>query len=135
MSNGLLVFIKDEFVSIFGGDEELVQEVLAGFLIHCDELTASMADAARRGDRESLVFSAHKLKGSSANVRAPGLSEAAAEFERWLKGDQTERPSQKLGNVIDRYLEFKREILALYPEMSGRLCAPPKAAAGGGVNG
>lgn len=130
MSDEVPVFKKDEFSAIFGGDNELVREVLAGFVSHCDELTGTMAEAARRGDREALVFAAHKLKGSAANVRAPRLSAAAAAFEKALLEEPSMNPSQRLSGVIDGYLEFRREIFALYPEMAASFSAAAKAAAG-----
>lgn len=123
MGSGALVFKKDEFSSIFGGDEELVREVLSGFITHCDGLTAAMAEEARRGDLDALIFSAHKLKGSSANVRAPLLSEAAAGYEKILKDDSPGGLTAGLVDVIDNYLAFRREVLALYPGLAAGLSA------------
>lgn len=109
------VFNRDEFMAIFSGDEELVREVLAGFVTHCDELFAQMNAAAASGDRQALVFASHKLKGSAANVRAPLLSAAAAQLEKALADGSLRIAPPLLGEVSDCYREFKREVGTTFP--------------------
>lgn len=67
--------------SQFGGDLELLQEVVALFLEDGRALMCGIRDSIARRDSYSLEQAAHRLKGSVANFYASAVVEAALRLE------------------------------------------------------
>ena len=73
-----------------GGDQEFMKELLDLYMEDAKERISELEDAARAGDSEELAKCAHKLKGSSANVGATGISMLAKTLEdKGHAGDTT----------------------------------------------
>jgi CheY-like chemotaxis protein/HPt (histidine-containing phosphotransfer) domain-containing protein len=70
-----------ELLERAGDDMELVMVVVDMFLDEYPELLSQMQDAIQRGDSEALRIAAHTLKGSSANLAARSVSQAALVLE------------------------------------------------------
>ena len=65
-----------------GGDLELLREIAALFLQHCDHWVTEIRESAARGDAQSVADGAHGLKGSVANFGAEAAVEAALRLEQ-----------------------------------------------------
>ena len=63
------------------GDEDLLLEVLNIFLDDAPQTFRSLQTAVAAKDWGTAARHAHSLKGSAANISAPGLRRAAAECE------------------------------------------------------
>ena len=76
---------------VTGGDVEYERELIAMFIASGDESLADILDALQRCDVDAVGRYAHSLKGSSANMRADGLSETAGHLVTAAKsGNLTE---------------------------------------------
>jgi two-component system, sensor histidine kinase and response regulator len=64
-----------------GGDLDLLREIAALFLQHCDQWMTEIREAADRGDAQAVADGAHGLKGSVANFGAEAAVEAALRLE------------------------------------------------------
>ncbi len=64
-----------------GGDEEFLAELVSIFLEDAELRLTEIARALEAGDDGDLRRTAHKLKGSSANMGANGLAELAMSLE------------------------------------------------------
>ncbi len=64
-----------------GGDEELLQELLAAFLSECPPLIVQIRDAIIQHDALQLERAAHTLKGAAASVAALAAAEVAQQLE------------------------------------------------------
>ena len=89
------------------GDRELFEEVARLFLDECPRILAEIRAASENGDFRLLERSAHTLKGSSANIGARAVSEAAARLEQQAhSGDAAgaKRQIQKAEEEVRRLL-------------------------------
>jgi HPt (histidine-containing phosphotransfer) domain-containing protein len=66
----------------FGGDRELLADVIKIFLEDCPERLRAIEAAVTARDSERVRFEAHGLKGAAGNLSASGVFEAAAMLER-----------------------------------------------------
>jgi CheY-like chemotaxis protein len=73
----------------FGGDQDLLRNVLAIFLSDTRELLARLRQLARSGDRGAARAILHAIKGSAANVGAKAFALRVDQWEAGLeKGDR-----------------------------------------------
>lgn len=75
------IFSKDEFFDIMMGDAESGKTLLGEFIQQTADHIALLGEDLERGDRESARKAAHLIKGSSLNVTARRLAEAARRIE------------------------------------------------------
>ncbi len=79
-----LLFDREAFLDMLGNDEELLREILVDYLADSQriltEISALLASVGD-GDDYELRRLAHTLKGSSANVHAPQVRQAAIRLE------------------------------------------------------
>ena len=80
-----------------------------------------MLSAATVGERKTVLFAAHKLKGSAANVRAPELSAHAGGLEKHLMDDGVSIDLAEIRAVAAAYSRFRGEVLLIYPEIAGAI--------------
>ena len=73
---------REEMLERLGGDEELVADVIRLFLEDTPQRLASIKAAVDRRNADQIRTTAHTLKGTAANVSAPGLLAAAGVLER-----------------------------------------------------
>ena len=92
-----------------GGDEDLLQEVLAMFVDAAPELLESLQQARTESDPKQLKSAAHRLKGVAANICAQSTEQVAAQLEQiGLSGTvaDTEPLLGELELHLDRIQEF-----------------------------
>ncbi|MBF0572245.1 MAG: response regulator [Desulfamplus sp.] len=83
--DNLKPFDKAAMVERFGGDEESVDLILGAFVEEAAEIVNSLEKAVKAGESETIRALSHALKGSSANVHASLLKNAALEMETAAK--------------------------------------------------
>ena len=84
----LSVLDEAALLALVGGDEELMREIIALYLVEYPRLLRDIRAAAASGDARALELSAHALKGSVGNMAASRASEAARELETLARADQ-----------------------------------------------
>jgi len=84
----LSVLDEAALLALVGGDEELMREIIALYLVEYPRLLRDIRAAAASGDVRALELSAHALKGSVGNMAASRASEAARELETLARADQ-----------------------------------------------
>ncbi|MEM1025398.1 MAG: Hpt domain-containing protein [Myxococcota bacterium] len=68
-----------------GDDPEFIQELMELYLEDAAERLQELRAAVSNGSTDEVARSAHKLKGSSANVGAQGISDCAKTLEEMGK--------------------------------------------------
>jgi len=64
---GVRFLDSEALLSLVGGDENLLSDIIGIFLNECTELMAAMREAIERRDAKALGFAAHSFKGSAGN--------------------------------------------------------------------
>jgi PAS domain S-box-containing protein len=91
----------DEF-----GDREVLQSVVAQFLVNLKEQVAAMEDAINRLDLEALRSEAHAIKGGAASLEAAPLSDAARALEEICKRGDVEAVPRTYARLRERITEL-----------------------------
>ena len=100
------LFDRDEVLDRVGGDGELLAELVVLLAEECAQLVPAVREAVGVGDAKTLEQSAHKLKGSVAQMAAGPAYATARELER--KGREGE-----LAGAVEEAERLEREILEL----------------------
>lgn len=101
-------FNKEQLFERFGQDQELVEVILESFFEEAPELLENIETAISENDVEAVQSNAHALKGSSANVNAELLRNAALSLETLAKeGDQEQfgHAFERLGKEYDNFIQ------------------------------
>jgi signal transduction histidine kinase/DNA-binding response OmpR family regulator len=69
-------------LSHFGGNQELMREVVASFLGNCPRWRTRLKEASSAGDVRKLFLTAHSLKGAIANFTSGASFELALQMEQ-----------------------------------------------------
>jgi two-component system, sensor histidine kinase and response regulator len=93
-----------------GGDRELFDELVGVFRAECPGVAREMRRAIDDRDSKTLERSAHTLRGSSSNLGAIAVSEAARELEVLAR-------SEKLEGAEERFKSLQNEIERLFSEL------------------
>jgi two-component system sensor histidine kinase/response regulator len=93
-----------------GGDRELFHELVEVFRTECPGVAGEMRRAIDDRDLKTLERSAHTLRGSSSNLGAVAVSEAAMELEKLAR-------SEKLENAEEQFKVLQNEIGRLFSEL------------------
>jgi signal transduction histidine kinase/DNA-binding response OmpR family regulator len=70
-----------EFQRLTDGDQAFAQELVNTFILSGEQQLTEIAAALAENDGAALAKAAHKLKGASANIYAPGLTSLAERLE------------------------------------------------------
>lgn len=81
-ASGLLVFNREAFLGRMMGDKEFAQEVATEFTKELPALMVEIEEQVSDGALEPIWKSAHRIKGSAANVGGEVLKEVAFEIEQ-----------------------------------------------------
>ena len=81
-SEGQPVFDRPALLARLIGDEDLVEEIIAGFLADMPRQIQKLRELIDQGDAGSAGGQAHAIKGAAANVGGLALSAAANDMER-----------------------------------------------------
>ena len=88
------------------GNIEFAEHILATFQALGDEALADLEQAMAAEDAESLSRLAHRLKGASANVAAPGLQAHAEAIERAARQSSLEEIPAHIENLRHEWSRF-----------------------------
>ncbi|MGO9111475.1 MAG: Hpt domain-containing protein [Thermoguttaceae bacterium] len=92
------------------GNLELVQRVLDKFEQRLPEELAELERVLELGDAAKIALVAHRIKGSSSNISAVGLHQAAAEIEDLSRAGQMADIHVRLRNLREqwqRYVDYR----------------------------
>jgi CheY-like chemotaxis protein/HPt (histidine-containing phosphotransfer) domain-containing protein len=104
------IFDMNEFVRRNQGDLELSHDVAAIFIDSAPEYIESINKAVAENDAVALRQSAHKLKGSAANLALALLSETA----RMIESDAKAGDFEKAGKLLPELeLRFEQAVMAI----------------------
>jgi two-component system sensor histidine kinase/response regulator len=103
----------ESLLESFGGDKDFARELVQLFVATGNEVLATIPEALRKGDYETVRAAAHELKGATANMRATAANDAASQCEA-AAGSQNVRQAsalaEKLKDEMQRtiaYLQLK----------------------------
>ena len=102
-------FNKEKLFERFGNDKNLIELVLNSFLQEAPELIEKIGQAINENDIEGVKLNSHGLKGSSANVNADLLRDAALEMETHAKAENLDSFVSTLESIQTHYKRFIRE--------------------------
>ena len=87
----------------FEQDEELLQEVLTGFLENVQKQIPILDDALSNKDMETIAREAHAIKGGAANLLADNLAMAAHQLEEQGRKGITSGGHENLARLKEEY--------------------------------
>ncbi len=93
-----------------GGDRNLYDELVGVFKNECPSMAAEMRRAIDDNDVKTLARSAHTLRGSSSNLGAVAVAEAALELEKLAR-------AEKLDGAGKQFKVLESEIERLFSEL------------------
>jgi PAS domain S-box-containing protein len=97
----------------FGGDLELLKDVVQLFLDECPKMVIGIREAVERGDARELERAAHKMKGAVANFAASAAYDAALHLEVMGREGHLDRAREALGQLESALEELKPVLLNL----------------------
>jgi len=108
------VFEMDACLQRLGDDQQLLAELVDVFLEHLPERMCTLHQAAKENDVEVAAMTTHSLRGSSANVGACRVKEAAGQLEDRLRAGLTVSLSD-LGVLEEALDEYSRVVRQRWP--------------------
>jgi HPt (histidine-containing phosphotransfer) domain-containing protein len=105
------VFDWADLLDTVGGDTGILEELVDMFLVSVPGQMEKIGTALKQNDYLVAQREAHKLKGTSANIRAPFLHAAFANLEEAAKEQDLSRAGQLLvdcRNGFDHFVEVYR---------------------------
>lgn len=107
------VFDADDLMARCLGNLEFAEHILAMFQTRFGEDLGALDEVVARGDVESVVHLAHRLKGAAANAAAPGLKALAAEIEQLAHARNLQAIPTRLADLKEEWAWF-RETASLW---------------------
>jgi HPt (histidine-containing phosphotransfer) domain-containing protein len=104
---GVQLFDWDKAVEHMEGREELLKELVASFLVECENLKKLIRDAFASQDQVALTRGAHTLKGNASMFQASPTVAAAKQLEMLAKEGRWEEAQDawsRLQTHVDRLL-------------------------------
>lgn len=89
----------DRLQDLSAGDVEFLQELVEMYIEDAENLLAELQGALSRAEPDEFARTAHKLKGSSANMGAVRISEMAKTLEELGKSERIEDANQLMGHL------------------------------------
>jgi PAS domain S-box-containing protein len=109
-SEGPLVFDRQALVKLLMGDENLVKEIIAGFLedlpMQIDTLKKHIDD----GDAELARRQGHAIKGAAANMRCMALSAVASDIEKAGRAGRLEEIAALMPELERQFNRLKTQM-------------------------
>lgn len=90
-----------------GGDKEFLQELVEIYLDDTDLRVKELTEELNKPDAEAFGRTAHKVKGSSANMGAIGLMDLAHKLEQMGKGGELSEAAATLKALTEEYERVK----------------------------
>ena len=110
-NNSLMLFQKDDFFKLIGGDKELFRSLLELYSEDWPEVVAKIEEGIENNNAESVEHYGHRIKGNLRNFYANELSEIAMTIEESGRQGQV----QELGSEVDK---LKSGLKSLEEELS-----------------
>ncbi|CAB1061480.1 hypothetical protein D1BOALGB6SA_6253 [Olavius sp. associated proteobacterium Delta 1] len=110
---------KLQLLNAFDGDWSFLKEIVEVFLSDYPRLMVDLRRAHTEGDCDSLMRSAHSLKGMLRNFQAEAAAEVAFEIEKKAKAENFENVQINIEQLTDRITEVDkmlRDIVEQQPE-------------------
>jgi CheY-like chemotaxis protein len=104
-----LCFNREKLWERFGGDEEIVKDILESFFQEAPEFLEKIKEAIDNQDMEDIESISHALKGTAGNVNADALRKATLELETQAKKGNPEAFSEQHKIIMNEYQRFMRE--------------------------
>ena len=101
------IFNQDELLNRTGGDEELLEELLNLFLKNFPDQLQALKQALQHNDIEQVAHQAHTIKGSSANMGAYALKNAALSMETAGKDNDPVLAQAALKQLYSEFNKFQ----------------------------
>lgn len=111
----------EQLVARCMGNIDFAQRILAKFLVKFDEDLDRLRQGVAAGDAELVALTAHRLKGSSANVAATELAKVVGDIEHLARACQwplIEDRLQSLEQEWSRVEQHARSLAASPPSLS-----------------
>jgi len=108
----LPVFEEGSLLARVGGNEELVQKILAKFMDDVPKRVELLKTALKEQNLDEARLQAHTIKGSSRNVGAESLGYAAEKLEQACKDGNTSSIIDLTQWVETRFNELKNKLAA-----------------------
>ncbi len=106
------VFDEGSLLSRLGGNEELVRKILLKFVDDMPRRVELLKDAIAGGNLEEARLQAHTIKGSSRNVGAEMLGQAAEKLEKACRAEEVGSLTELTQHVEARCEEIKDRLAA-----------------------
>jgi signal transduction histidine kinase/CheY-like chemotaxis protein len=104
-----LCFNREKLWERFGGDEEIIKDILNSFFEEAPEFLERIKEAIDKQNIEDIESIAHALKGTAGNVNADALRKAALELEIQAKKGNPEAFIEQHKIIMNEYQRFMRE--------------------------
>ncbi len=101
------IFNQDELLNRTGGDKELLEELLNLFLKNFPDQLQALKQALQYNDIEQIAHQAHTIKGSSANMGAYALKNAALSMETAGKNNDPILAQAALNQLYSEFNKFQ----------------------------
>jgi PAS domain S-box-containing protein len=108
--DGPPIFDREALVARLMGDEDLVKEIVAGFLDDMPKQVVGLRTCIERSDAESAGRQAHAIKGAAANVGGLALSAAALAIEKSAKAGRVDETAPLLPELERQFQLLKAEM-------------------------
>jgi len=89
------------------GDEQLIKEIISGFLADNTKRVELLTEAVKAANLEDIKMLSHALKGSAATVAAKPLSQAACQLNLAAKANNLETPESLLADIQAEFDKLK----------------------------
>jgi HPt (histidine-containing phosphotransfer) domain-containing protein len=109
------VFDRTGLLETVGGDEDILKELVHLFLDSMPNEIEVFAGAVNKGDVAAAGRLAHKLKGTSKNMRAVAIGETFARLEEAIKTGGGVGVAELLERVRRGFGEFRQACLTDHP--------------------
>jgi CheY-like chemotaxis protein/HPt (histidine-containing phosphotransfer) domain-containing protein len=106
------IFDFRKAVDTFMGREDVLRNVLTGFLDTTKEQLARIPEALQDGDLDAVRREAHSIKGGASNLTAKPLGEAAGMLEETAKAGDMEASRQAFASLQAEYERLKSKAAA-----------------------
>jgi len=104
---------REDLMARCMGNLEFAERILGMFQERCGEDLAQLEAAAESGDVKQVALLAHRLKGASANVAAPGMQARAAEIEAAARQEALAEIPASLNELKQEWSRFTSEVSGL----------------------
>jgi HPt (histidine-containing phosphotransfer) domain-containing protein len=108
-----MIFDKDELDARTFGDEELMQELLMEFLTTFPDQFEALNQALNAGRTKEMTTLAHTIKGTSANLAAKAMANAALAIEEAGRENTLDDAPTFIENLKIEFETFKKTMTEL----------------------